>query len=106
MNDADMIYRVIIDPAANDSMFDHFEFLARVSYTAAEKLLDSLLVSIHSLEHMPHRNPVYSRPYLPIGKYRYLISSDRYRIVYQIEGLTVFIDDIQDCRQSDLSNLL
>ena len=40
------------------------------------------------------------------GKYRYLISCDRYRIVYQIEGQTVFVDDIQDCRQSDLNNLL
>ena len=106
MNDADIVYHVTIDPAANDRMFEHFEFLARVSETAAEKLLDGLLASIHSLEIMPQRNPVYSRPYLPRGKYRYLISCDRYRIVYQTEGLFVFVDDIQDCRQSDLKNLL
>ena len=106
MNDIDIDYHVIVDPAANDRMYEHFEFLARVSETAAEKLLDSLLASIRSLERMPQRNPVYSRPYLPSGKYRYLISSDRYRIVYQIEEKTIFVDDIQDCRQSDLNNLL
>ena len=106
VNDVDIVYRVIIDPSANDRMFEHFEFLARVSRAAAEKLLDNLMASIHSLEHMPQRNPVFSRPYLPNGKYRYLISHNRYRIVYQIEGKNVFVDDIQDCRQSDLNNLL
>ena len=43
----------------------------------------------------------YDRPYIQRGKYRYMVSCGRYRIVYQIEGMTVYIDDIQDCRQSD-----
>jgi len=106
VNDLDIAYHVIVDPAANDRMYDHFEFMARVSESAADNLLDGLVSSIRSLESMPQRNPVYDRPYLVRGKYRYLISCDRYRIVYQIEGNTVFVDDIQDCRQSDLSNLL
>jgi len=106
MNDADIIYNVIIDTAANDRMFEHFEFLSRVSITAAENLLDGLLLSISSLESLPQRNPVYDRPYLQKGKYRYLISCDRYRIVYQIEKNIVYIDDIQDCRQSGINNLL
>ena len=106
MNDVDIEYNVIVDTAANDRMYDHFEFMARVSVSAAERLLDGLLESISSLEYMPNRNPVYDRPYLQKGKYRYLISCDRYRIVYQIEGKYVYIDDIQDCRQSDVNNLL
>jgi len=100
------IYNVVIDPAANDRMYDHFEFLARVSLTAAEKLLDRLVIDIRSLERMPYRNPVYDRPYLQSGKYRYIMSCDRYRIVYQIEENTVFVDDIQDCRRSDSGSLL
>ena len=106
MDDIDIEYQVIVDPAANDRMCEHFEFLARVSETAAYKLLDGLLVEIKSLEYLPYRNPVYDRPYLPPGKYRYIISCDRYRIVYQIEGKIVYIDDIQDCRQSDINNIL
>ena len=100
------VYKVIIDPAANDRMYDHFEFLARVSETAAYKLLDGLMNDIRSLERMPFRNPVYNRPYLKSGKYRYMISCDRYRIVYQIEQNKVFVDDIQDCRQSDSSSMI
>jgi len=106
VDEADITYQVIVDPAANDRMYEHFEFMARVSEAAAYKLLDGLLTSIRSLESFPQRNPVYTRPFLPGDKYRYLISCDRYRIVYQIEGNIVFVDDIQDCRQSDIKNLL
>jgi mRNA-degrading endonuclease RelE of RelBE toxin-antitoxin system len=100
------IYRVVVAPTANDRMYDHFEFLARVSAVAAEKLLEELVNDINTLTRMPYRNPVYSRPYLPTGKYRYMISCGRYRIVYQIEETTVFVDDSQDCRQSDSRSLL
>ena len=106
MTNEETVYTVVVDPAANDRMYDHFEFLARVSETAAERLLDDLVKDIRSLEHMPYRNPVYHRPYFQSGKYRYMISGDRYRIVYQIEDTVVFVDDIQDCRQSDRRSLL
>ena len=106
MGHDDAVYSVFVDPAANDRMYDHFEFMARVSESAAEKLLDGLLEDVRSLEKMPYRNPVYNRPYLQSGKYRYMISCERYRMVYQIAGNAVFVDDIQDCRQSDGNSLL
>jgi len=99
-------YMVIVDPAVNDRMYDHFEFLARVSEPAAERLLDNLVEDMRSLEHMPYRNPVFNRPYLKSGKYRYMVSCERYLIVYQIVNSTVFIDEIQDSRQSDNKSLL
>jgi len=102
----DKLYRVLVDPSANDRMYDHYEFLSQVSDAAAERLLDELVTDMRSLERMPYRNPIYNRPYLKCGKYRYMISCDRYRIVYQIEGNTVFVEDIQDCRQADSSSLL
>ncbi|MCL2463309.1 MAG: hypothetical protein FWF44_11630 [Defluviitaleaceae bacterium] len=68
--------------------------------------LDGLLADIKSLEKFPFRNPVYNRPYLPIGKYRNMISAERYRIVYQVDGNFVFVDDIQDCRQADDKNII
>jgi len=106
MSNVEDIYHVTVDPAASDRMDEHFEFLARVSENAAAKLLDGLLEDIRSLANMPQRNPVYNRPYLPIDKYRYMISCDRYRIVYQIEERKVLVDDIQDCRQADTHSLL
>jgi plasmid stabilization system protein ParE len=100
------VYQVIIVSDANDRMYDHFEFLARVSVNAANRLLDGLLKDIRNLGTNPFRYPVYNRPYLPVGKYRYILSKKRYRIVYQIIGNQVFVDDIQDCRQDDDKSIL
>ena len=101
MEKEELEYTVIIDPAVNDRMFEHYEFLARVNVKAAERLLDGLLKDVRSLEYMPYRNPIYDRPYLSHGKYRYMLSCERYRIIYQIEGNTVYVDDIQACRQQE-----
>jgi plasmid stabilization system protein ParE len=106
MEAEEKVYHIIVDPAANDRMAEHIEFLARVSENAANRLLDELLAGIRPLETMPYRNPVYDRPYLPLGKYRYLISGKRYRIVYQIDRDFVFVDDIEDCRQGEDKSLL
>jgi plasmid stabilization system protein ParE len=106
MNNIEKEFHVFIDPAANDRIAEHLEFLARISESAAERLLDELMASIRSLNTMPFRNPVYNRPFLPLDKYRYLMVGKRYRIVYQIAGNNVFVDDIQDCRQSDDRNIL
>lgn len=106
MDNIEKEYTVIIDPGANDRMAEHMEFLARVSEDAANQLLDEMMAGIRSLKIMPFRNPVYNRPYLPMDKYRYLIFGKRYRIVYQIDGDYVFVDDIQDCRQDDDKSVL
>jgi len=106
MDSVDKIYNVEVAPAANDRIAEHFEFLARVDENAANKLLNEMLKDIRSLESMPERCPPYNRPYLPVGKYRYKISYKRYRIVFQVVDDNVFVDDIQDCRQSDDKSIL
>ncbi|MCL1883144.1 MAG: type II toxin-antitoxin system RelE/ParE family toxin [Defluviitaleaceae bacterium] len=106
MYNEDKEYTVIVDPAVNDRMYDHFEFLARVSESSAEKLLDNLVADMYSLERMPYRNPVFNRPYIKSGKYRYMVSCERYLIVYQIMDNVVYVDDIMDSRQSDEKSLL
>ena len=99
-------YKVFVAPSANDRMAEHFEFLARVSETAANKLLAELVGDIKSLEINPQINPYLNRPYIEPGKYRYKLSYGRYRIVYQIINNAVFVDDIQDCRQDDDKSFL
>lgn len=106
MANEETIYSIMIAPAANDRMAEHFEFLARISEDAANQLLDGLINDIQSLQKMPFRNPVYDRPYMTPLKYRYMMSNKRFRIVYQVVNDTVFVDDIQDCRQSDDKDLL
>ena len=99
-------YQVIVSSEANDKLYDHFEFLARVSVNAAHRLLEGLLQDIRKFAYDPFRFPIYNQPYLPINKYRYIISNKRYRVVYQVCGNHVFVDDIQDCRQDDNKSLI
>lgn len=106
MEHNEKVYQVIIASDVNDRMYDHFEFLASVNVSAANNLLDGLLKDIRNLQTAPFSYPVYNRPYLPASKYRYILSNKRYRIVYQIIGNQVFVDDIQDCRQDDDKSIL
>ena len=99
-------FNVSVSPAANDRLSEHFEFLANVNENAARKLLSILVKDIRALEKTPHINPYFDRPYLEKGKYRYKLSNRRYRIIYQISGNFIFVDDIQDCRQDDDKNIL
>jgi plasmid stabilization system protein ParE len=99
-------YNIRVAPAANDRIAGHFEFLARVSEKAANELLDELIEDIKSLGTNPQINPYLDRPYIEPGKYRYKLSYGRYRIVFKIVNDTVFVDDIQDCRQGDDKSLL
>jgi hypothetical protein len=100
------VYQVIVASDANDRMYDLFEFLARVSVNAANKPLDGLLKDIQNLRTEPFRYPLFKHPYLQVGKYRYILSNKRYRIVYQIIGNQVFVDDIQNCRQDDDKSII
>ncbi len=93
------VFTVKVASAANDRMREHFEFLARVSEAAASHLVDELVSDIRSLERSPFRCPLFERAGIKKGKYRFLVSAKRYRVVYQVVGNTVFVDDIQDCRQ-------
>jgi len=106
MDNIDKEYHVYIAPAANDRMAEHVEFVARFSEDAAYRLVDALMDGIRSLKQMPFRNPAYNRPYLPVDKYRSLVINKRYRIVYQVEDDCVYVDDIQDSRQSEDKSIL
>jgi mRNA-degrading endonuclease RelE of RelBE toxin-antitoxin system len=74
-------------------MHEHFLFLARIHENAARRLLAAFMKDIGSLASKPWAYPVYDRPFLPQGKYRYRLSGKRYRIVYQIVDDTMYVDD-------------
>jgi len=100
------VYKIIIDPAANDRMYEHFEFLARIGADAANRLLKSLLADIRSLKTLPFGIRRTTARICPAGKYRDIIYNKRYRVIYQVDGDFVFVDDIQDCRQDEDKSML
>jgi len=99
-------YKIFVSQSANNRMYAHFEFLAKVSKNAANNLLNRLLSDIQSLEYMPQKNPYFIQPFIEQRKYRYKLSYRRYRIVYQIIKDNVYVEDIQDCRQDIDKNLI
>ena len=90
---------VIVSPKAAEMLTDHARFLANVSEEAARKFIEDFKISTKSLEILPNRNPWLSDPALPINKYRKLIFSKRYMIIYQMKLNKVYLDYVLDCRQ-------
>jgi hypothetical protein len=92
-------YTVIISDKSAEMMVSHARFLAQVSQKAAENLVLEFNSAAKSLEQFPERNSWLSDPVLPINKYRKLLVSKRYLLIYQIKQSAVYIDFVIDCRQ-------
>ena len=102
MDSTNKLYRVIVSERATDMLIRHFRFLAQVSPEAADKLRSEIIDALKSLQGFPERHLEFSDPLLPANKYRKMIISRRYLLVYQVKGETVHIDYILDCRQNYL----
>ncbi|MBA1334317.1 MAG: hypothetical protein HPY66_2166 [Firmicutes bacterium] len=99
MGNANKLYRVIVSDSATDMLMQHMRFTAQVSLQAADKLRTEIIEAVKSLESFPERNSWLSDPVLPANKYRKMIISKRYLLIYQIKDETVFAEYILDCRQ-------
>lgn len=99
MDSASKHYDVIISERAADMLIQHVRFIAKVSPEAADKLRTEIIEASRSLQRLPERNLELYDSMLPTNKYRKMIISKRYLLVYQIKAETVYIDYILDCRQ-------
>ncbi|NLI12561.1 MAG: type II toxin-antitoxin system RelE/ParE family toxin [Peptococcaceae bacterium] len=99
MGGANKLYTVIVSDRATDMLMQHVRFMAQTSLKAADKLRTEIIEAAKSLESFPERNSWLSDPVLPAHKYRKMIISKRYLLIYQIKDDAVFIEYILDCRQ-------
>ncbi len=95
----DKRYQVIISERAGEMLIQHVRFLAQVSTLAAEEFRIELIEAAQSLQEFPERGSWLGNPLLPPNKYRKLLVSKRYLLIYQVKGDSVYIDYILDCRQ-------
>ena len=99
-------YHIFVDSSADKRFAAHIEFLARVSENAADKLYKYYEEALHFIEDNPESCPLYIFK-IPVNEQlRYKLFGKRYRIVFGITDKSVFIYDIQDCRQDSDKNLL
>jgi hypothetical protein len=99
-------YQVFVDPRADRKLAAHMEFLANVSESAAVRLYKAYEKAIEFLRGSPASCPVYT-PRKPVdAELRGKLFGKRYRAVFEIIGHTVYVYDIQDCRQDTDKSLV
>lgn len=92
-------YKVIVSSRATQMLVSHAAFLAQMDVDAANRLVDEFEESANSLNKLPLRCPPFEQPYIPRNKFRSLLFGKRYLMIFQVQGDTVFVDYVVDCRQ-------
>lgn len=96
-----MSYQVIVAQRAGAMLLSHVRFLSRVSLPAARKLRSEYARILQRLEDNPLQFPVCEDLSLPEDVYRQAIFAKRYKAIFMIEGSTVYLDAVLDCRQDN-----
>ena len=94
-------YRVIPAGRVDGMLLRHVEFLARVSVPAARRFRDDFAKLVRELEENPYQFPYELDMNLPAETYRKALFSGRYKALFLIEGRTVYLDAVLDCRQNN-----
>lgn len=93
-------YRVLVASRVKGQLLRHTEFLARVSVPAARRFRDEYAGVLRQLEENPYQFPVDTDLNLPEGLYRKALFAKRYKALFLIEGNTVWLDAVADCREA------
>ena len=75
----------------------HTAFLARVSVPASRRLFKEFAAVVAELEENPLQFPIREIDGLE-GEYRLALFAKRYEAVFTLEGQTVYLDAVLDCR--------
>lgn len=97
-------YKILLASRVDSQLLKHTEFLARVSLPAAKRFRDEFAKILERLETNPLQFPMETDLGLPEGMYRKALFSKRYKALFSVEGDTVYLDAVVDCRQSGNHN--
>jgi len=95
-------YLVKVFPHVNCQLVRHASFRANVSKPVAIRFRNEFAEILKKLKDNPYQFPSYDDPNLPTGIYRKALFAKWYKIVFYVEGNTVFLDAVVDGR-SDLN---
>lgn len=98
-------YTVIVSKRADTMLVRHARFLANVSVPAAKGLTKDFSKVLNALEDNPFQFPVETEYELPPGQYRKALFCKRYKALFSVEGDTVYLDAVLDCRQDNAKYL-
>ena len=92
-------YKVIVSKRVTTNLLTYFEFISNVSTEAARQFVADFELILDRLEENPLQFQVDTSFNNPYG-YRRAIFSKWFKCIFVIEGYTVYLDSIVDCRQS------
>ena len=98
-------YTVIVSKRAGTMLVRHAQFLSNVSVPTARGLVMDFQKILDSLEENPFQFPVETEYELPPGLYRKALFCKRYKALFSVEGETVYLDAVLDCRQDNAKYL-
>ena len=97
-------HEVSLSRSAERMLLQHAEFLTQVSPAAARRLLNSLKKVKSRLSDNPYQFPFADDmdvPGIPPETYRKCLFEKRYKALFLVEGIDVYVDAIIDCRQEN-----
>lgn len=94
-------YRIVFAKRVDQMLLRHTEFLVRVSIPAAKTFYRDLNDILDRLEDNPFQFPIEEDSNLPDGQYHKALFAKRYKAVFSIDGQTVYLDAVVDCRMDN-----
>ena len=97
-------YQIILAKRVDQMLLRHTEFLSRVSVPAAKAFYDEFRDVLRRLGENPLQFPLEEDSNLPEGQYHKALFAKRYKAVFSVDGRTVYLDAVVDCRM-DTKNI-
>ncbi len=101
MDGKNKTYDVKITETAWEQMIEHARFLANVSASAANSLVDEFLDRADMLAKMPERCSWFAHDSIPFQKYRKILLGKYHLALFEIRETTVYVTTVIDCRQDN-----
>ena len=93
--------KVILGSRVDAMLLRHVEFLARVSIPAAKRFREEFKKVVRDMADNPYQFPYEADMNLPADTYRKALFAKRYKALFLLEGETVYLDAVVDCRQDN-----
>lgn len=100
-----MQYKVILGSRVDSLLRRHTLFISNVSISRAERFLNEFEGVVTQLKSNPFLYPFETDENLPPEKYRRAIFGKWYKALFRVEGDTVYLDAVCDCRE-DLARVI
>lgn len=99
-------YKVITASYLDSMLLRHVAFLSRVSLPATKKFRNEFEEILKRLEKNPFQFPFSDDPNLPEGVYRKALFCKWYKALFCVDGNTVYLDAVVDCRMDNHVEML